>query len=235
MFFRKGIILTLILITGCAGTEEKSELLDLLGVNEEIADTSDEGVENTYDALTLLKRGEAHFVKGSYAEASDEFIRFLELHPFHRMAAFAQYRLAMAYFRQMNTNDRDPGPMEKALAAFQKVVTDYPQSLYVAEAREKIAALEGRQAEHDFYVGHFYYKKSAYSAAIARFNKILARGEKGPLAEKTLYYMGLAHYHSGNPEEARRSFHQLQREHPDSPYVGRSEEMLPLLTPTSES
>ena len=185
----KGIFLIFVFISGCATSGEKSELLSLLGVDEKIADTSDQGVESIYDALTLLKRGEAYFVKGEYTEASQEFQRFLELHPFHRMAAFAQYRLGMSYYNQMNTNDRDPGPMEKAITAFQKVVTQYPESLYTDESREKIGVLRHRQAEHHFYVGQFYYKNAAYPAAISRFKKVLAQEEPGPLAEKTLYFL----------------------------------------------
>jgi outer membrane protein assembly factor BamD len=231
----KGIILIFIFLTGCATSGEKSELLNLLGVDEKIADTSDQGVESIYDALTLLKRGEAYFVKGEYIEASQEFLRFLELHPFHRMAAFAQYRLGMSYYHQMNTNDRDPGPMEKALAAFQKVVTQYPESLYTDESREKIGVLQHRQAEHHFYVGHFYYKNSAYPAAISRFKKVLAQEEQGSLAEKTLYYLGLSHYYGGDQKNAHEVFEKLLKEHPRSSYTRESEEMISNLSTTSGS
>ena len=231
----KGILLVFIFISGCATSGEKSELLSLLGVDEKIADTSDQGVESIYDALTLLKRGEAYFVKGEYTEASQEFQRFLDLHPLHRMAAFAQYRLGMSYYNQMNTNDRDAGPMEKAIAAFQKVVTQYPESLYIDESREKIGTLKHRQAEHHFYVGQFYYKNSAYPAAISRFKKVLAQEEQGPLAEKTLYYLGLSHYYAGDRKTAQDLFQKLLKEHPRSVYSHESENMLSTISTTSGS
>jgi outer membrane protein assembly factor BamD len=235
MSYWKVTLLVFIFIAGCASSGQKSELLSLLGVDEKIADTSDEGVESIYDALTLLKRGEAYFIKGDYHEASGEFLRFLELHPLHRMAPFAQYRLGMSYYHQLNTNDRDPGPMEKALAAFQRVVTQYPESLYTDEAREKIGTLENRQAEHHFYVGRFYYKNSAYPAAISRFKKVLAQGEQGALAEKALYYIGLAHYHAVDKKDAIETFQKLLKEHPRSSYSRESEEMLSSLSTTSGS
>lgn len=231
----KGMVLISILMAGCAASGEKSDLLSLLGVDEKIADTSDQGVESIYDALTLLKRGEAYFVKGDFAEASQEFLRFLELHSLHRMAAFAQYRLGMSYYHQMNTNDRDPGPMEKALGAFQKVVNQYPESLYIGEAREKIGILQRRQAEHHLYVGHFYYKNSAYPAAIFRFKKVLAQEEQGPLAEKALYYMGLSYYYAGGQKDAYETFQKLLKEHPRSSYSRESEEMLSSLNAPSGS
>lgn len=226
MFRWGGILLICALSVGCAGTGEKSELLTLLGVDEKIADSSDEGIEKVYDALTLLKRGEADYVKGDYVSASEEYRRFLELHPFHRMAAFAQYRLGMSFYRQMNTSDRDPGPMEKAIVAFQRVVTGHSESLYVDEARAKIGELTHRQAEQEFYVGHFYYKNEAYSAAVERFKKALAREEKGTTAEKSLYYMGLSHYYAGSADAARMTFQRLLAEYPTGAYARKGQSLL---------
>ncbi|MFQ5781370.1 MAG: outer membrane protein assembly factor BamD, partial [Nitrospiria bacterium] len=230
------IILVCFLTAGCAGSDEKSELLSLLGVDEKIADVSSQDVENIFDALTLLKRGDAHFVKKEYAEASAEFQRFLALHPFHRMAPFAQYRIGMSFYNQMDTIDRDPEPMEKAMAALQKVLTDYPRSLYVEEAKEKIALLQRRQAEHHFYVGHFYYKTEAYAAAIARFEKVFSKEREGPLTEKTLYYLGLSHYYAGHREASAETFRRLLEKYPHSPYTSKSKKMLTSLdAPSSES
>ena len=210
-------IFTILILAGCSGTEEKSELLSLLGVDEKIVDTDHE-TEDTYDAITLLKRGEAFYVKEEYIEAVAEFERFLLLHPFHRMAAFSQFKLAMSYFQQLNTIDRDPGPMRKAMAAFERVVSQYPQSLYVQEAQEKIAKLKLRALKHEFLIGHFYYRTEAYPAAIARFNKILTKETDDALREKTLYYLGLAHFESGAFAEASNIFRQFMEKYPQSEF-----------------
>lgn len=205
------------ILTGCAGSEEKSELLSLLGVDEKIVDTNHD-TEDTYDAITLLKRGEAFYVKEEYIESVAEFERFLLLHPFHRMAPFSQFKLAMSYFQQLNTIDRDPGPMIKAMAAFERVVSQYPQSLYVDEAQEKMAKLKLRGLKHEFLVGHFYYRTEAYAAAIARFNKILIKEPDETLQEKTLYFLGLAHFEAGNKTSAANTFQQFLEKYPQSDF-----------------
>lgn len=225
MLHRVAIILIL-LLAGCSRSGEKSDLLSLLGIDEKIADTSDQETGKVYDGLTLLKRGEAQYVKEDYAAAAEEYQRFLELHPFHRMAAFAQYRLGMSYYHQLNTNDRDPGPMEKAIGAFDKVVQNYPQSLYRQEASEKLTELNRRLAQHDFYVGYFYYKNNAYPAAIARFQKVLAKGEDPSLVEKSLYYKGLSHYYNQQADEAKETFQRLLRDYPDTPFSGKATQIL---------
>jgi len=210
------LIVASIVFSGCAGTEEKSELLSLLGVDEKIVDANEPGADNTYDAITLLKRGEAYFVKGDYIEAVSEFERFLSLHPFHRMAAFSQYKVAMSYYNQINSIDRDPAPMEKAMASFQKGVSQFPQSLYIEESQEKISELKQRQDAHQLTIGRFYYRTKAYPAAIARFEKILARSGEGPLAEETLYMLGLAYANNGDEDGALRTFRQLLEKFPAS-------------------
>jgi outer membrane protein assembly factor BamD len=216
------LILLVLLLSACAGTEEKSELLTLLGVDEQIVDTDHES-ENTYDALTLLKRGEAYFVKEDFLDAISEFERFLSLHPFHRMAAFSQYKLAMSYFQQIYTIDRDPAPMEKALAAFQKVKTQFPLSLYVDEATEKIAELEMRQGEHEFLIGQFYFRTKAYPAAVARFEKVLTRFDTGSLAEKTLFFLASTQFKAGNHEASLKTFEVLLTSYTDSIYKNEIE------------
>jgi len=220
----KRLILLVLLLSACAGTEEKSELLTILGVDEKIVDT-DQDSDSTYDALTLLKRGEAYFVKEDYIEAVAEFERFLSLHPFHRMAAFSQYKVAMSYFHQIHTIDRDPAPMEKALSAFQKVKTQFPLSLYVDEATEKITELKNRQGEYQFQIGRFYYRTEAYPAAIARFEKIVARFEKGELIEKSLFFLGQTHFGAGDHTSSLKAFDELLASYPDSRYKKKVEKI----------
>lgn len=217
-------ILSIFFLTACAGTEEKSELLSLLGVDEKIVD-SEQDSEDTYDAITLLKRGEAFYIKGDYIESVAEFERFLMLHPFHRMAAFSQFKLAMSFFRQLNTIDRDSGPMHEALSAFKKVVSQYPQSLYVDEADEKIKDLKLRKAKHEFLIGHFYYKKEAYPAAIARFENILSKGTEETLLEKTLYFLGLSHFELGDQSLASEIFQNLLEKYPQSSFGSKIEKI----------
>lgn len=217
LFYFAVPMLVLFLLTGCSSTEEKSELLSLLGVDEQIVDT-DQDTENTYDAITLLKRGEAFYVKGEYIESIAEFERFLLLHPFHRMAAFSQFKMAMSYFQQLNTIDRDPGPMIKAMAAFERILSQYPQSLYVEEAQEKITKLKLRELKQEFLVGHFYYRTETYAAAIARFNKILKKEPDETLREKTLYFLGLSHFESGDQASAADTFREFLKKYPESDF-----------------
>ncbi|MBI3358417.1 MAG: outer membrane protein assembly factor BamD [Nitrospirae bacterium] len=207
-------------ILGCTtNLSGKSELLTLSHTDEAIVDLADQETATIYDPLSLLKRGEAYWVKEDYVSAASEYRRFVELFPSHRMAPFAQYSLAQSYAHQISTTDRDPTPIENALVSFNKVLTKYPDSLYTEEAAKKVKALKNQQAEYQFRIGYFYYKQEAYPAAIARFDNLLKMELQGDVTEKTLYYIGIAHYRIGNREMAELAFQRLKSEYAASPYI----------------
>jgi outer membrane protein assembly factor BamD len=206
-------------LTGCTTPLDQSGLLKLTHVDEEIVDVSGQEIENIYDPLNLLKRGEAYGVKGDHQAASEEYKRFVTLYPFHRLAPFAQYSLGLSYSHKITTIDRDLTPITEAISAFNAVITRYPESLYAPKAAEKIKALTQQHAEHEFLIGHFYFKKKAYPAAIARFERAVAKAGDSALTEKTLYYLGQSHVRNGNIEKARPLFQDLRTRYPHSTYL----------------
>ena len=221
MSWRNGVVLIGFLTAGCSGAHEPSNLLSLFEVDRSIVDASDLDVENTYDALTLLKWAEASFVKGDYPTAASEYRHFLALHPSHPMASLARYRLAMSEARQIVEIDRDPTPMHTAATALQAVVADDPNGPYANEARAKLAQIAHRQAEQTFNVGMFYYKKGVYRAAIARFAKALSMPSETALRERAHYFLGMAYRQGGYPNEAAAAFKALRAEFPTGTYVAK--------------
>jgi len=213
---RVGCVLVGFLAWSCAGTKEDSNLLTLFSTDPALTETSDLDLENTYDALTLLKWAEAHYVKADYAAADLEYRRFLALHPTHEMAPFARHRLAMSRYQQIGAPDRDPTPMNEALAAFEATIADDPEGPDAASAREKIKTLALRRAQHAFDIGLFYYHKAAYPAAIARFSKAVSEGSDAALIARSYYFLGQSYHKAGYPTEAAEMFGRLQTEYPDS-------------------
>jgi outer membrane protein assembly factor BamD len=209
-----------LLVTGCAetGRSSRSELLTLSSTDETITNAAGIETDALRDPLNLLKRGEAYFVQEEYEQAAAAYRRFLEQYPFHRLAAYAQFSIGRCFYHQVGTADRDPTPVARAMAAFHKLRIDYPDSLYVQEAAEKIKELTHLQAEHELAVGHFYYRRKGYTAAAVRFENALEKGG-GAVREKALYYLGWTRYEQGDHEKARTMFHALRSEYPHSVYI----------------
>ena len=209
-----------VFLSGCATEKDTmgSEIRDLLGIDENTTVVTEGTLEQQYEPLTIMKRGESFYGKGNYIEAAAEYQRFLELHPIHRLAPFAQFRLGMSYYKQINTVDRDSEPLWKTIQAFQKLIEVYPKSPYVADARAKLAFCRERLAQYQMYIGHFYYHKGAYPAAVYRFNKVVKDyGDLG-IAAEALYRLALTYKDLGQAGEAETTLHLLLEKYPESRY-----------------
>ena len=78
-------------------------------------------VEKYYHPNVIMKRGEAFFERQEYDESLVEYNHFLDLHRNHALAPYAAFRIGEIHLKRAVTIDRDPDPMQKALAAFERM------------------------------------------------------------------------------------------------------------------
>lgn len=211
-------------LSGCATPSDPlgADIREALGVTKTSADETKDSVELNYDPKVILKRAEALYQRGDYIEAGGEYQHFLDLHPLHEWADYALLKLGMTHFRQFATIDRDPEPVRKALATFRKLLANYPNTKYGEEARKRVADSEEWLAEHEFYVGRFYYKKKAYPAAIYRFRQILTGYPDYAVVADTLYYLALSYEGTGEMDQATARLRDLIERYPESTYHKRA-------------
>jgi outer membrane protein assembly factor BamD len=209
-----------VLIQGCAGKTE-SETLS--------GDSLTSELKELYDAEALLKKADKLFKEKDFAGAIPEYRRFLELHPYHKSAAHAQYRIGLSYFKQIRSIDRDIEPVQKALSAFETVLKDYSMSEFVNDSSDKIKVCREKLAEREFYVGNFYLKKEDYPAAVERFRIILTEYPDSAVSEKAFYHLGIAYSSNGKIDKAVEVLQDLLTRYPDSRYKEDAAELLATL------
>ena len=170
--------------------------------------------DKSYDAVLMLRIADTYYGEEKYSEAMVEYQAFLNYHPVHKDAAYAQYQIAMCSYREMTTIDRDPAPAHAVIKEMRKLLQKYPKTEYEDEARKYIAICLDRLSEYELYVAHFYYKKGSYKAAISRCEKLL-KDYPGSTAEKdAIYYAGLSYMERGDRDEARQKFELLAQKYP---------------------
>jgi outer membrane protein assembly factor BamD (BamD/ComL family) len=72
--------------------------------------------------------------------------------------------------------------------------------------------------EHDFYIGHFYYKTKKYWAAKERFIRTLAQYPYAKERDKVLFYLGQTYQQLNEETKAGNIFSILIRDYPQSEY-----------------
>ena len=173
-------------------------------------------LERNYDPHVIMKRAEAFFEKEDYAEAAVEYQHFLDLHRSHMLAPYAQYRLGLSHYKQVTTKDRDPEHVRLTSEAMEKLLKDYPGSIYESDARTKIKEGRAHTAEYELYVGKHYYRQTAYLAALHRFERVITLYPDSDTSAEALYYLAKTYKDIGSPDRAVEHLNTLLAHYPKS-------------------
>ena len=179
-----------------------------------------------YTVWAELKASDCHFMKKEYVEAIAAYEEFKKTHPSHEEIPYVQFQIGMSYFNQMRTLDRDQTPTKKALSSFEYLIASHPPSLFTEKAREKVVVCKKRLADHEFYIGNFYYKHGKFEAAASRFEGLLEKFPRLPEEDKTLYLLGKSYIELDQWRKAEAALRKVVAEYPKSPHSEEAKEIL---------
>lgn len=155
---------------------------------------------------------------GDYDSAIAASKRYLTLYPTSPEAAYAQYIIGLAYFRQIPDVTRDQTASRQTITAMNSVVQDYPNSEYVDDARNKILFARDQLAGKEMQVGRYYLERREYLAAINRFKVVVTQYQSTRHVEEALERLVEANMSLGLVGEAQTAASILGHNFPDSPW-----------------
>jgi len=179
-----------------------------------------------YTVWAELKIGDCHFFMKEYVQAIAAYEEFKKIHPTHEEIPYVQYQIGMAYFKQMLTLDRDQTSTQKALSNFEYLIANYPPSLFTEKTKEKIGICKKRLAEHEFYIGNYYYKHGKFKAASVRFQGLIEKFPKMLEEDKTLFLLGKSYLEIDQWEKAKEAFTKIIDGYPKSSYYKEAKAIL---------
>ncbi|MEN6638461.1 MAG: outer membrane protein assembly factor BamD [Smithella sp.] len=122
--------------------------------------------------LAELGIADSFYSDKEYAEAELAYRDFTSLYPTNENVPYAFYQLGMCHYVQIGAVDRDQTETIKARREFERLVARFPQSKFSILAEKMIRECKAKLAEHEFYIGNFYFKQKKYDAALKRFEGI---------------------------------------------------------------
>jgi outer membrane protein assembly factor BamD len=179
-----------------------------------------------YTLWAELKVGDCHFLSKEYVEAVAAYEEFKKVHPTHPEMPYVQYQIGMSHFKQMLTLDRDQTATKKALSNFEYLVANFPPSLFTEKAKEKIEICRKQLADHEFYVGKYYYKQKNYGAASHRFQELLTNFPKTGNQDEILFLLGKSYLDLDQVDKARGILDRIVNEYPQSSYSREAKRLL---------
>ena len=143
-----------------------------------------------YSLLAELKTADSNYYLKNFEEAFLQYKDFEERHPTNEAIPYVMYQMAMCYYNQIDTIDRDTSTAVNAIYSFSRMLRAFPNSPYTEEARARIIAARNFLANHEYYVASFYERTYAYEEAKARLEYLLRQYPDtniAPQAEMLLY------------------------------------------------
>ncbi|GGD20652.1 outer membrane protein assembly factor BamD [Aureimonas glaciei] len=174
----------------------------------------------------LVMRAFTSYRSGEYEEAVTSARRYLNTYPGTSEAAYAQYIIGLAYYRQIPDVTRDQKASARAAAAMQEVIDRYPESEYAEDARTKIRFSRDQLAGKEMQVGRYYLERREYIAAINRFKRVVDAFPQTRHVEEALARLTEAYYAMGLVQEAQASASVLGQNFPDSQWYKDSYALL---------
>jgi outer membrane protein assembly factor BamD len=166
---------------------------------------------NTYPDSEFIARAKLAVADSWYAEggttamqqAEIEYKDFKTFFPNMPEAAEAQLKVANIHYEEMEKPDRDFTHAMRAEEEYRALIQEYPDSKFVPKAKQRLREVQEVLADREYGIGHFYYMRLAYPAAIARLKTLVERYPLYSGADQALYLLGQSY--EGEIEVVRRN------------------------------
>ena len=152
--------------------------------------------DSEYVARAKLAIGDSWYAEGgsaAMAQAESEYKDFITFFPNMTEAGEAQMKIANIHYNEMEKADRDYTHAKRAEEEYRQLIMQFPDSPMVPEAKKRLLAVQEVLAEREFMIGHFYYLREAWPAAIARLKSLTDTYPLYSGADEALYELGGAY------------------------------------------
>ena len=200
------------------------------------------------EAIKLFEALEGRYPYGRYAEQAQLEIayaynkseepalaiaaadRFIRLHPRHPNVDYAYYLKGLINFRGErgvmdwitggwdHVVDRDPKALRDSYDAFRELVERFPNSRYVADARQRMVYLLDAQARFEISVADFYFTRGVYVAAVNRCKYVLENYPRTTAVEDALGIQAKSYTRMGLSKLKQDTLRVLKMNFPNSRY-----------------
>lgn len=229
-------------LSGCAKVKEKSEMtLDELKTKATVL-LKQKDYEDAAEYLQLIitkfpdhpklanykiSLANCKFNNGDYESAYQLYENFHLNYPSDKRAEYAKYKAAMAKFKQVKDFERD----QKATEATLQVCKNYTDVPLYQKYKTQIDAIHQaclhKLIQKELHICKFYIKHGKHQAAAKRielFKKLY--GDQKEFKDQLLFLECKLASKSGNESELSTKIDALTKNHPESPYIKLTENLV---------
>src|SRR5271166_5109935 len=152
--------------------------------------------DSEYIARAKLAIGDSWYQEGgsaAMAQAESEYKDFITFFPNMPEAAEAQLKIANIHYKEMEKADRDPTHARRAEEEYRQLILQFPDSKLVPEAKQRLLEVQEVLAQREYMIGHYYFLRESYPAAIARLQSVADTYPLYSGADDALFELGTSY------------------------------------------
>lgn len=182
-----------------------------------------------YTEQSMLDLAYAYFKAHEAQNALSTLNRFIRTYPTHPNVDYAFYLKGLVNYEEnlgflerlmpSRVRDRDQSAARDAFVDFSELIRRFPESRYVADARQRMVFLRNNLAAYEIEVANYYMRREAYVAAANRARYALENYPNTPESAEALIVLHQAYTALSLPELADSAMTVLTLNYPDNYYV----------------
>ena len=236
------LISLVLLFSGCASNPKTPQLSEhqfydeaqtaIENNNLSVAIERLEGLESRYPfgryaAQAKLDLIYCHYRTMDYEAAAATAERFINTNPDHPQLDYAYYMKGLASysvdrgllerFIPSDFTERDMGPARESFEDFNRLINRFPDSVYAADARQRMVYLRNLLAAYELQAASFYMRRGAFVAAANRGRYVVENFDTSPVVPDALVLMAKAYTELDMPVLRDSSVEVLKYNFPNHP------------------
>ncbi|WP_299640343.1 outer membrane protein assembly factor BamD [Devosia sp.] len=168
----------------------------------------------------------ANYRIGKFEEAILAADRYMALYPSSKETPYVLYLKGNSYFGQIKDITRDQQISKDAIETYSLIISNYPDSEYAKDARDKMVIGVDQIAGKEMSVGRYYLGNGNYPAAINRFRVVAEQYQTSTHIEEALYRLTEANLALGLVSEAQTAAAVLGHNYPQSSWYKQAFDLL---------
>ena len=153
---------------------------------------------------SALMAAYSYYIQDYYGDAIAELNRFIKVYPKNDNLDYVYYLLAISYYEKIIDEKKDLESILNAKNYFNKVIKDYPNTVYAFDSGFKLELINDILASKEMYIGRYYFDKKKWIPAINRFRTVIDDYETTIYTEEALHRLVEVHYILGLKKEAEK-------------------------------
>ncbi len=247
------VLLVALVVAGCAGGREDPTLG--WSASQLYGEAKNALNERNYDlAVDYYEKLEARYPFGRYAQQAQIEIpyayykagepepalaavdRFVQLNPRHPNLDYAYYLRGLINFNRQqgilsnlfprDPAEMDPEPFDRAFQDFDRLIREFPDSRYAADAYQRMIFIRNALAAYELRVAEFYMERTAWVATAQRARNIVAVYPGSEVMPRALSVLYRAYSELGLDDHAENTMTVLELNYPDAAVAARAGELV---------